>query len=129
MDRRCTRSDFDGGKSLYVVELPRRRLDSRQPRPQARSHLGFAGVEGCSQRFPDPARRAQLGASVGPCAGDGDAGRLTLTSSRAALAAITACYGLSLAPAIMISLAIWLERTANSSRRRRAAAGSLSSTR
>ena len=36
---------------------------------------------------------------------------------------------LSLAPAIRISLAIWLVRLANSSRSRRAAAGSLSSTR
>ena len=36
---------------------------------------------------------------------------------------------LSFAPAIKISLAIWLVRLANSSRSRRAAAGSLSSTR
>ena len=71
-------SGFHVGEGLHLVELPRRRLDRRRPRPPARPHLGVARAEGHGQRFPDFARRPRLGAAVRPCAGDGDAGGLDL---------------------------------------------------
>ena len=75
--RRRARADSVFREGLYLVELPRRRLDRRRPRPQARPHLGLARAEGRGQRFQDFARCAQLGAAVRPCAGHGDAGGLT----------------------------------------------------
>ena len=127
MVRRRARAHSALGKSLYVVELPRRRLDRRRPRPQARSHLGLARAEGCRQRFQDHARCARLGTAVRPCAGDGDAGGVSLRSSR--VVRNDGVHVFNFAPAIRMSLASWLVRLASSSRSRRAAAGSLSSTR
>ena len=89
-------------------------------------------------RFPHHPRRARLGAAVGSCAGDGGVGGREATycrhsGERAQRRARNRRRGrhhvLSFAPAIRISLASWLVRVASSSRRRRAAAGSLSSTR
>ena len=80
MVRRRARAHSAFGKGLYVVELPRRRLDGGRPRPAARPHLGLARAQGWRQRFPDHPRRTRLGAAVRPCAGDGDAGGLTLSS-------------------------------------------------
>src|SRR5215216_3550179 len=78
MVRRRARADPAFGKGLYVVELPRRRLDGGRPRPAARPHLGLARAEGRYQRFQDCSRRPRLGAPVRPRAGDGDAGSLSL---------------------------------------------------
>ena len=59
-----------------------------QPRPQARSHLGFARAAGRRQRFPHHPRRPRLGASVRPCAGDGDAGGVSHDVTVAAAPAV-----------------------------------------
>src|SRR5215216_4658018 len=74
MVRRRARADPAFGKGLYVVELPRRRLDGGRPRPAARPHLGLARAERRRQRFQDYPRRPRLGTPVRPRAGDGDAG-------------------------------------------------------
>src|SRR5437879_11779179 len=74
---RCrARADPAFGKGLYVVELPRRRLDGGRPWPAARPHLGLARAEGWNQRFQDHPRRPRLGAPVRSRAGNGDAGRV-----------------------------------------------------
>src|ERR1700722_20688088 len=117
--RRGARTHPAFGKSLYVVELSRRRLDAGRSRPPARSHLGIACTQGERHGFPDHPRCPRLATAVRPRAGHGDAGCVGPWSGQV----------ISLAPAIRISLAIWLVRLANSSRSRRAAAGSLSSTR
>ena len=75
--RRRARAHSALGKSLYVVELPRRRLDRRRSRPEARSHLGLARTQGRRQRFQDHARCARLGTAVRSCAGNGDAGSVS----------------------------------------------------
>ncbi|MGY4264491.1 exodeoxyribonuclease III [Bradyrhizobium sp. USDA 4519] len=76
MVRHRARADPDVGKGLHLVELPRGGLDRRRSRPTARSHLGLARAEGSGQRFQDHPRRPQLGAPVGPRAGDGGDGGL-----------------------------------------------------
>src|ERR1700710_1135937 len=81
MVRRRARAHPAVGEGLYLVELPRRRLDRRRPRPQARPHLGFARAEGWHHRFPYPPRCPRLGTAVGPCAGDGDAGGVITPNS------------------------------------------------
>src|SRR6476659_7496754 len=78
MVRRRARANPAFGKGLYLVELPRRRLDGGRPRPAARPHLGLARAEGRCQRLQDYPRRPQLGAPVRPRAGNGDAGSLSL---------------------------------------------------
>ena len=136
MVRRRARADSTIREGLYVVELPRRRLDGGRSRPAARPHLGLARAEGRHQRFQNHPRRPRLGAPVRPCTGDGDAGGLEHDPEkwepvfrRDHAQSKGPNQLLSLAPAISISLASWLVRVASSSRRRRAAAGSLSSTR
>src|SRR3984885_3366855 len=128
MGRRCARPHSVVGESLYFVELSGSGLDGGRSRPKARPHLGLARAQGSRERLPYHARCAQLGAAIRPRSRDGDARRLNF------LVYVVRWPGdmaqvLSLAPAIKMSLAIWLVRLANSSRRRRAAAGSLSSTR
>src|SRR5258707_7077345 len=81
MVRRRARADPAFGKGLYVVELPRRRLDSGRPRPAARPHLGLTRAEGWRQRFQDYARRPRLGTPVRPRAGNGDAGSVAIRYS------------------------------------------------
>src|SRR5215208_1419370 len=93
MVRRRARADPAFGKGLYVVELPRRRLDGGRPRPAARPHLGLARAQGRCQRFQDYARRSRLGAPLRPRAGNGDAGGvvLVLLASRHKNAKTTPC--------------------------------------
>ncbi len=65
-------------QALHMVELPRRRLAGRGPRPPPRPHLGLAGDRRPGVEHGHRQAGAGLEPAVGPCAGDGDAGVVKL---------------------------------------------------
>src|SRR5688572_14767040 len=61
----------DGKESLYVVVIPKSRLEKIEPRPQARSYLGDTAAKKGPGGAQNPQRGARLDATFRPCAGDG----------------------------------------------------------